>query len=155
MSAQVTNSRTKSRRTKKRDRPRSKSAPPSITITVRQKRKQWPGKAMMAAMDVVRSGELSLSRAAKVYDVPKSTLHYHVSGRVSHGHKSGPKPYLSASKGVALSGEVSLFSVSAGISTGDSGSTATAVVIGMSGKQSKSLPLVLSASGWISCNHCM
>ena len=99
MSAQVTNSRTKSRcRMKKRDRPRSKSAPPSITITVRQKRKQWPGKAMMAAMDVVRSGELSLSRAAKVYGVPKSTSHYHVSGRVSHGHKSGPKPYLSVAE---------------------------------------------------------
>ena len=99
MSAQVKNPRTKSRcRPKKRDRPRSKSAPPSITITVRQKRKQWPGKAMMAAMDVVRSGELSLSRAAKVYGVPKSTLHYHVSGRVSHGHKSEPKSYLSVAE---------------------------------------------------------
>ena len=99
MYAQVTNSRTKSQcRMKKRDRPRSKSAPPSITTTVRQKQKQWPGEAMMAAMDVVRSGELSLSRAAKVYGVPKSTLHYHVSGRVSHGHKSGPKPYLSVAE---------------------------------------------------------
>ena len=46
-------------------------------------------------MDKVRSGELSRSRAAKVYGVPKSTLHYRVSGRVSHGHKFGSKSYLS------------------------------------------------------------
>ena len=49
-------------------------------------------------MDEVRSGKLSVSRAAKVYGVPKSTLHDRVSGRVSHGHKPGPKPYLSVAE---------------------------------------------------------
>ena len=54
---------------------------------------------MVAAMDEVKSGELSLSRTAKVYGVPKSTLHYRVSGRVSHIHKPGPtKPYLSVAE---------------------------------------------------------
>ena len=74
MSAQVTNSRMTSHR-KKRGRPRSKLAPTSITIAVRQKRKQWADKVMVAAMDEVRSGKLSVSCAAKVYGVPKSTLH--------------------------------------------------------------------------------
>ena len=42
---------------------------------------------MEAAMDDVRSEELSLLRAAKLHDVPKSTLHDRVSGKVLHGHK--------------------------------------------------------------------
>ena len=49
-------------------------------------------------MDDVRSGELLVSRAAKVYGVPKSTLHDCVLGRVLHGHKPGPKPYLSVAE---------------------------------------------------------
>ena len=53
---------------------------------------------MVAAMDDVRSGELLVSRAAKVYGVPKSTLHDRVLGRVLHGHKPGPKPYLSVAE---------------------------------------------------------
>ena len=65
MSAQVTNLRTISCR-KKRGRPRSKSAPAAINIAVRQKRKQWANEAMMAAMDEVRSGELSVSRVAMI-----------------------------------------------------------------------------------------
>ena len=35
-------------------------------------------------------------QAAKKYDVPKSTLHDRISGKVHHGDKPGPKPLLSA-----------------------------------------------------------
>ena len=49
---------------------------------------------IQAALDKVRSGE-SVLRAAKLHGVPKSILHDRVSGRVLHGHKPGPDPYLS------------------------------------------------------------
>ena len=34
--------------------------------------------------------------AAQLYNVPKSTLHDRVSGKVQHGDKHGPRPYFSA-----------------------------------------------------------
>ena len=49
---------------------------------------------MLAAMEDVKSGKLSLSLAAKVHNL-RSTLHDRISGRVSHVHKPGPKPYFS------------------------------------------------------------
>ena len=51
---------------------------------------------MLAAMEDVKSGNSSLSPAAKVHNVPRSTLHDHISGRVLHGYKPGPKPSLVA-----------------------------------------------------------
>ena len=42
----------------------------------------------------VERGELSIRRAAEAYDVPKSTLHDRLSGRVRVGAKSGPSRYL-------------------------------------------------------------
>ena len=84
------------RRRRKRGRPRSTSAPAAVTLDkVAQKRKQWRNEALLAAMEDVKSGKSSLSLAAKVHNVPRSTLHDHISGRVLHGHKPGPKPYLS------------------------------------------------------------
>ena len=38
---------------------------------------------------------LSGNKAADVHGVPRSTLKDRLSGRVAHGTKSGPKPYLS------------------------------------------------------------
>ena len=35
-----------------------------------------------------------MSRASRDFGVPRSTLHDRVSGRVVHGVKPGPKPYL-------------------------------------------------------------
>jgi len=42
----------------------------------------------------VEKGE-SVRRAAEMFNVPKSTLHDHVTGKVMFGARSGPDPYLS------------------------------------------------------------
>lgn len=84
---------------KKRGRPRCRSAPAAIsTDRVALKRKQWTNEAMEAAMDDVKSGKSSLSFAAKQHNVPRSTLHDRVSGKVSHGKNPGLEPYLSAAE---------------------------------------------------------
>lgn len=87
------------RHRKKRGRPRCRSAPAAIrTERVALKRKQWTNEAMQAAMDDVKSGKSSLSFAARMYNVPRSTLHDRVSGKVEHGKNPGPEPYLSAAE---------------------------------------------------------
>lgn len=50
---------------------------------------------MKAAMDAMEKGQ-TLSQAAREYGVPKTTLSDRVSGRVIHGVKPGPRPYLSS-----------------------------------------------------------
>ena len=57
-------------------------------------RKQWTEEQMSAALHSVAQG-LSGNKAADVHGVPRSTLKDRLSGRVAHGTKSGPKPYLS------------------------------------------------------------
>ena len=41
-----------------------------------------------------RSGTLGVNRAAEQFGVPRTTLKDRISGRVEHGCKSGPVPYL-------------------------------------------------------------
>ena len=48
---------------------------------------------MLAAMTAVKHG-CQLKRAAVEHGVPVSTLRDRISGRVIHGTKPGPKPYL-------------------------------------------------------------
>ena len=48
---------------------------------------------MTAALRALEEGA-SLTRASRDFGVPRSTLHDRVSGRVVHGVKPGPKPYL-------------------------------------------------------------
>ena len=48
---------------------------------------------MIAAISVVKSG-VPVKRAAEEHGVPRTTLHDRLSGRVVHGTKPGPKPYL-------------------------------------------------------------
>ena len=54
------------------------------------KRKQCTEENMTAALKAIEDSS-SVSRASWV---PRSTLHDRVSGRVIHGVKPGPKPYL-------------------------------------------------------------
>ena len=83
-------------RGKRRGRPRSKSAPAVLRSPKKvQKRKQWSEESMQAALDAVKSG-VSVLRAAREHCVPRQTLRDRVSGRVIHGTKPGPKPYLSS-----------------------------------------------------------
>ena len=84
-------------------RPRSKSAPAVLRSLKRpRKRKQWPDEAMVAALKAVKGGE-SILRAARTYGVPRSTLQDRVHGKVTHGVKPGPRPYLAPAEEKELS----------------------------------------------------
>ena len=53
---------------------------------------------MSDAMEAASSGTLSVNRAADTYGVLRSTLKDRPSGRVVHGTKPGPRPYLKESE---------------------------------------------------------
>ena len=80
-------------------RKRSRSASASLrrvtNQTRRAMRKNWSDESMTAALEAVKKGE-SISQAAREHGVPKTTLYDRVSGRVVHGSKPGPKPYLTS-----------------------------------------------------------
>ena len=57
-------------------------------------RKQWSDEQMLAAIEDVAEG-MPQNQAADLHSVPRSTLKDRVSGRVLHGTKPGPIPYLS------------------------------------------------------------
>ena len=56
--------------------------------------REWEDSAMVQAMAAVEQGE-SLRQASQMFNVPRSTLHDRVIGKVQHGKKSGPSTYLS------------------------------------------------------------
>ena len=49
---------------------------------------------MLDAMEAASSNTVSINKASELYGVPRSTLKDRLSGRVVHGTKPGPKPYL-------------------------------------------------------------
>ena len=53
-------------------------------------------------MKAVEDG-LPINQAAREHGVPKTTLRDRLSGRVVHGSKPGPKPYLTGSEEIELS----------------------------------------------------
>ena len=63
-----------------------------------KKHKLWNGFgndcSMVEAMEAVKSGRLGVNRAAKEYNVPRTTLKDRIAGSVKHSSKSGPDPYL-------------------------------------------------------------
>ena len=48
---------------------------------------------MINAIEAVKKG-CSIKRAAEEHGVPRSTLHDRITGRIIHGKKPGPEPYL-------------------------------------------------------------
>ena len=58
---------------------------------------------MLAALQSATTQGLSGNKAADLHGVPRSTLKDRLSGRVVHGTKSGPKPYLSPTEEAQLS----------------------------------------------------
>jgi len=58
------------------------------------KQKKWTDQDMSSALDAVQHGNMKLTEAARRFSVPRQTLGDRVSGRVAHGTKPGPKPYL-------------------------------------------------------------
>ena len=47
-------------------------------------------------MAAVQSGEMGVNKAALEYGVPKTTLKDRIAGRIVHGKKPGPEPYLTS-----------------------------------------------------------
>ena len=66
------------------------------------KRKQWTDQQIRAALKAVQEGA-GINRAAGDHGIPASTLKDRVSGRVKHGVKPGPKPYLCKEEEIELS----------------------------------------------------
>ena len=58
------------------------------------RRKDWSESTMEMALESVNNGMMTVRRAALEYNVPKSTLHDRVIGRVKPGAKSGPSRNL-------------------------------------------------------------
>jgi len=58
------------------------------------KYKCWTSDRISKALEAVTLQGLTVRRAAEQYDIPKSTLHDRVSGRVMAGASSGPPKYL-------------------------------------------------------------
>ena len=71
---------------------KAKPAPPKAAPIC--KRKQWSEESMTAALNEFKKGIYPINKIAVLYGVPKSTLHDRISGRVRHGTKPGPSPYL-------------------------------------------------------------
>jgi len=61
----------------------------------------WDPKDMASAVTAVNSG-MSVRRAAKEYNVPKSSLSDRVTGKVKHGATWGKKPKMSSTDEKAL-----------------------------------------------------
>ena len=72
-------------------RKRTLSAPPVLVSP--KKRLKWTNESMLAAIKAVQNGS-SVSMAAVCHNVPRMTLQDRLSGRVVHGTKPGPVPYL-------------------------------------------------------------
>jgi len=49
---------------------------------------------MRAAIHAIQHKQMKISEVAKLYSIPRPTLGDRISGRVAHGVKPGPQPYL-------------------------------------------------------------
>ena len=85
----------------KRTPPRRALAPLPIQKTP-VKRKQWTNVQMCAAIKAIQNGAGSINRVALDHGVPPTTLKDRLSGRVIHGKKPGPVPYLDSQEEEAL-----------------------------------------------------
>ena len=72
----------------------SKPASPSYSLPRFIPYKLWDKENMEMAVAILEKGEVSIRRAAKIYNIPRSTLHDRVSGRINIDSKPGKKPYL-------------------------------------------------------------
>ncbi len=69
---------------------------------------------MKKALDAVRSKEASVSKAAKVYSVPRKTLDDRVRGKVLYGEVCGPGTVLTATEEDSLCNYLIYMSTSEG-----------------------------------------
>ena len=73
----------------------SHSSPRPLPPARPTKYKHWTEERLRLAYEAVSNEKLSVREAADAFDVPKSTLHDRISGRVPFGKLSGPSRYLS------------------------------------------------------------
>ena len=69
--------------------------PPHFVYERPVKYKSWNEDRVSKAIEAVHKENLSVRRAALQFDVPKSTLHDRLTGKVVSGGQSGPMKYLS------------------------------------------------------------
>lgn len=70
---------------------------------------------MVEAMGAVKSGRLGVNRATEKYIVSRILLKDRLAGRIKHGSKSGPDPYLTSSEeGVSVKFSVNVCNMSHG-----------------------------------------
>ena len=84
-------------KSKKRPRfpKRNRTLPAKAKLPNRPKKhKLWSNESMVEAMNVVKDGRMGINRAALEFAVPRTTLKDRIAGRVEHGTRVGPKPYL-------------------------------------------------------------
>jgi len=62
-----------------------------------KKRKQWSEASMLAAIEAAKNGTAVL-QAAREHGDPRTMLHNRIFGRVVHGTKPAPRPYLAAAE---------------------------------------------------------
>jgi len=58
------------------------------------KYKAWSDASLHEAVTAVQQQKLSIRRAAMEFEIPKSTIHDRISGKVPFGSTSGPERYL-------------------------------------------------------------
>jgi len=61
-----------------------------------RKRKCWTEEQITRALEEFKKGKLTIGKIAQKYT--KMTLYERISGRVKHGTKPGPQPYLQANE---------------------------------------------------------
>ena len=59
---------------------------------------------MNGALEAVKGGLMDINQASRNFGVPRTTLTDRISGRVEHGAKSGPTPYLTEEEDQELAG---------------------------------------------------
>ena len=67
----------------------ARSAPAVISTNLIKKRKQWSKLSMNLAVDAVKKGGTTITRAVLEHGVPRTTLQDRISGRVFNGCKPG------------------------------------------------------------------
>ncbi|CAC5395166.1 unnamed protein product [Mytilus coruscus] len=72
----------------------------------RQKYKKYTHEQLCEAVDQIKRGILTNTRASKRFDIPRKTLDDYLKGKRTIGKKSGQKPYLTQSQDSSLANYV-------------------------------------------------
>ena len=82
--------RSRNKENKENELPTTEHKPSNRSAKLRS----WSDVSMLWAMEAVKDGSMGVNRAALEHGVPRTSLKDRLTGRVIHGTKIGPKPYL-------------------------------------------------------------